>query len=70
MVNHVATRQGERDDLPSRGVYTVKHWYDQRRIVYLERAVETNNLKDGSKCKGYKCENWRGMSQLIPSVLV
>jgi len=54
IINHSSAREGEADDLPSRSVYTVKHWYDQRRIVDLECAIETDNLKDGRKGEEYK----------------
>ena len=68
MISHNSASNG--DDLPSRSVYAVKHWYDQRRIIYLEPAVKTDDLKDGCKREDDKGENRCGMTKLIPGVLV
>lgn len=55
---------------PGTCVHTVKHRYHEGRIVYLEPAIETNDLGDSSNGQQDESKDGRCMAELIAGILV
>ncbi len=51
-------------------VYAIKHGHDQRGVINLQSAVQTDNLKDSSDHQEDNGEDGGDMAELIARVLV
>ena len=55
---------------PCSGVDAIKDGHDERRVVHLQAAVETHDLRDGRDGEEEEREYNRGVPELVPGVLV